>query len=118
MNARSQEHYEARAGIARALGHPSRLRILDLLDAEELCVGELTERVGADQSTVSKHLAVLRNAGLVGARKQGSRTWYRLTCPCLQGFFECIERVLREKLEDLRARIEPDRRTELRGEPR
>ena len=99
MKNRPLAHYEARAAIAKALAHPTRLLVLDALKAREVCVGDLTTLVGADQSTVSKHLAVLRDAGLVGGRKEGSLTYYRVTCPCLDGFFECIERVLRENLK-------------------
>jgi ArsR family transcriptional regulator len=64
-----------------------------------MCVGEITELVGADQSTVSKHLAVLREAGLVAGRKEGSTVRYRVTCGCLDGFFQCIESVLRQNLK-------------------
>ena len=64
-----------------------------------MCVGELTPLVGADQSTVSKHLAILKNIGLVADRKEGSMSYYRVTCTCLGGFFGCIESVLKANLE-------------------
>jgi ArsR family transcriptional regulator len=89
--------YEARAAVAKALGHPTRLIMLDALQNKELCVCELTELVGADQSTVSKHLAVLKNVGLVDDRREGAMSIYRSTCPCLQGIFECVESVLKAK---------------------
>lgn len=73
--------------------------MLDALQERELCVHELTALVGADQSTVSKHLAMLKAAGLVEDRKQGSNTYYRVRCRCLQGFFSCIESVLRANLK-------------------
>lgn len=91
--------YEARAKVAKALAHPSRLLILDALKQQERCVCELTEVVGADQSTVSKHLAILKNTGLVTDRKEGALSYYCVTCPCLGGFFECIESVLRANLK-------------------
>ena len=91
--------YEARARIAKALAHPSRLLLLDALQDKELCVCELTELVGADQSTVSKHLALLKAAGLVEDRKKGSNTYFRVRCRCLQGFFACIESVLKANLK-------------------
>lgn len=91
--------YEARARIVKALGHPSRLMMLDILQDGERCVCELTEQVGADQSTVSRHLAVLKNTGLVEDRKEGVMVYYRLRCKCLRGFFNCIETVLRENLK-------------------
>jgi ArsR family transcriptional regulator len=87
--------------VAKALAHPTRLLILDALKEKEWCVCELTELVGADQSTVSKHLAILKNAGIVEDRKEGSMNLYRLRILCLDGFFGCMESVLKE---DLRAR--------------
>ena len=99
------ERYEARARIARALGHPSRLLMLDALADGELCVCELTELVGADQSTVSKHLSVLKQAGIVSDRKEGTMTFYRLKVSCLQGFWQCIESVLKENLKTQQAAI-------------
>ena len=59
----------------------------------------IIELVGADQSTVSKHLAVLKNAGLVADRKEASMSYYRMTCPCLDGFFLCMESVLKQNLK-------------------
>lgn len=99
------ERYKARARIAKALGHPSRLVMLDALADGELCVCELTELVGADQSTVSKHLSVLKQAGIVSDRKEGVMTFYRLKVSCLQGFWQCIESVLKENLKTQRAAI-------------
>ena len=87
--------YEARAKVAKALGHPSRLYILDMLRNGELSAGVLTEKVGADQSTVSKHLAILREVGLVHYRKDGTTSYYSLCCPCIEGFFSCLESVVR-----------------------
>ena len=105
MNVRPRQVYQARARVAKALAHPSRLLILDTLQERELCVGELTPLVGADQSTVSKHLAILKNIGLVADRKEGSMSYYRVTCKCLPGFFSCIESVLEENLKTQQAAI-------------
>jgi ArsR family transcriptional regulator len=84
--------------VAKALAHPSRLMILESLEERERCVCELTALVGADQSTVSKHLAVLKQAGLVADRKEGSKTFYRPNLRCLKGVWECIETVLKQNL--------------------
>jgi len=100
-----RERYEARARIAKAMAHPSRLLILETLDERERCVCELTELVGADQSTVSKHLAVLKQAGLVEDRKEGVMVYYRVKVCCLQGFWDCIEGVLAENLKAQRAAL-------------
>jgi len=99
MKPKSLQFYAARARIAKAMAHPSRLLILDALQERERCVCELTELVGADQSTVSKHLAVLKHAGLVDDRKEGVMTYYRPKVACLEGFWRCIESVLKENLK-------------------
>ena len=99
MKPRTRGQYVARAGIAKALAHPSRLLILDAVHEKEYTVFELTELVGADQSTVSKHLAILKSAGLVSDRKVGSMTYCRNNCKCLDEFFECMESVLRANLK-------------------
>ena len=99
MKSKPRQVYEARARVAKALAHPSRLLMLDALQRREMCVGELTELVGADQSTVSKHLTVLRNVGLVTDRKEGALCYYRLEVKCLGGFFGCIESVLKANLK-------------------
>ena len=105
MKHKPKRHYEARARIAKALSHPSRLLMLDALAEREMCVCDLTELVGADQSTVSKHLAVLKQAGIVDDRKDGTMTFYSLKICCLQGFWECVESVLRDNLKEQRAAL-------------
>ena len=99
MNKKTRQQYEARAKIAKAMAHPSRLLMLDLLQDQELCVSELTNEVGADQSTVSKHLAVLKDVGLIDVRKEGALSYYRVTCGCLDGFFMCLETILKTDVE-------------------
>jgi ArsR family transcriptional regulator, arsenate/arsenite/antimonite-responsive transcriptional repressor len=94
MNSSIQPQYEARAKIIKAMAHPSRLFIIEELDKQERCVGELTEMIGADTSTVSKHLSVLKNAGLVIDEKRANSIYYTLRCPCIMDFIGCIEDVL------------------------
>lgn len=100
-----RERYEARARIAKAMAHPSRLLLLEALEVKERCVCELTELVGADQSTVSKHLALLKQAGLVEDRKEGVMVYYRVKVCCLAGFWDCIEGVLAENLKTHQAAL-------------
>lgn len=95
----TRSRYEARARIAKALAHPSRLMILEALERRSMCVCELTDLVGADQSTVSKHLALLKQAGLVEDRRNGVMVYYSVKVCCLKGFWECIEGVLNENLK-------------------
>lgn len=103
MTLGSHEFYEGRANIAKALEHPSRLLLLDALREQERCACDLTKLVGADQSTVSKHLSVLKAAGVVQVRKQGPLSFYRTTSRCLDGLFTSPESVLKEKIEAQRA---------------
>jgi ArsR family transcriptional regulator len=93
---RLQGHYIARAEIIKALAHPTRLFIVDRLSEREHCVCELTEMIGADTSTVSKHLSVMKNAGIVSCYKRGLQVWYSLKCPCILNFFGCVEETIRQ----------------------
>lgn len=92
----SKHDYEMKARIIKALAHPSRLMMIDALSEGEKCVCELRDLVGADLSTVSKHLSVLKNAGIVADRKEGQQVFYRLRVPCILKFFGCVEAVLQE----------------------
>jgi ArsR family transcriptional regulator len=96
MDRRTRDRFEVRARIIKSLAHPTRLFLVDELSRGERCVCDLTELVGADISTVSKHLAVLRNAGIIHDDKRGAMVFYRLRVPCALGFFECVETVLAE----------------------
>jgi len=86
--------HEAWAKIIKAMAHPTRLFIIEELNQGERCVGELTEMIGADTSTVSKHLSVLKNAGLVFDEKRANSIYYKLRCPCIIDFMGCVEEVL------------------------
>lgn len=95
MNAKTLAKYEARARIIKALAHPARLLIVDELSKSgERCVCELTEMIGSDMSTVSRHLALLKGAGLVEDEKRGQMVFYRMRVQCLPNFFQCIESVI------------------------
>jgi len=86
---------QLRANVIKGLAHPSRVLIAEALIDGERCVCELTELVGADISTVSKHLSVMKNAGLVEIEKRGLNVYYRLRCPCLMEFFRCVDLIVR-----------------------
>ncbi len=88
--------YQSKAAVLKAMAHPSRLMMIDALANGERCVCELQKVVGADMSTVSKHLTVMKSAGLVTDRKVGLQVFYRLRCPCILKFFGCVEAVLEE----------------------
>ena len=88
-----------KAAVIKALAHPSRLAMVEALAAGEMCVCHLQELVGSDMSTVSKHLTILRNAGIVSDRKQGLWVHYSLRTPCLMRFLDCLDGVLHEPCE-------------------
>ena len=103
MDATTQAKYEARAKILKAMAHPARLLILDELSKNgERCVCELTEMIGSDMSTVSRHLAQLKHAGLLEDEKRGQMVFYRLRVKCVMDFFDCIESVIKCNLESQR----------------
>ncbi len=89
------ESYTWRARVIKALAHPARLLIVDELQRGAKCVCDLRARVGSDISTVSKHLSVLRNAGIVQDEKRGVQVFYRLQCPCVTQFLACVEKIVR-----------------------
>lgn len=93
--------YARRTKVVKALAHESRLLMVDALAAGELCVCDLQALVGADMSTVSKHLSVLKNAGVVLSEKRGQQVWYRLRVPCLLSFFSCVDAVFANPDADL-----------------
>lgn len=96
MKAKDKAKYEARAKIMKSLAHPARLLIVDELAKHgEQCVCDLTELVGTDMSTVSRHLAQLREAGIIEDEKRGQMVFYRLKVKCLTSLFSCIESVVR-----------------------
>lgn len=70
--------YEMHAAVCKALGHPARMKVLDLLRDGEECVCRLAPSVGVTESNLSQALAVLRRAGLVETRREGHSVYYRV----------------------------------------
>jgi DNA-binding transcriptional ArsR family regulator len=97
METKTRARYEARAAIIKAMAHPTRLLIIEKLSRREHCVCEFQEMVGADMSTISKHLLILKNAGIVSIDKRGQMVFYRLTCPCVLDFLSCIESMMKDR---------------------
>jgi ArsR family transcriptional regulator len=108
MDAKAQAKYESRARIIKAMAHPTRLFIVDeLAKSGERCVCELTEMVGVDMSTVSRHLAILKGVGIVEDDKRGAQVYYRLRVQCVLNFFECVESVLQCNAKDQQRMLVP-----------
>ena len=89
--------FEARAQVIKSLAHPTRLFVVDELSRGERCVCDLQEMIGSDMSTVSKHLSVLKAAGVVADEKRGNQVFYSLIVPCVMNFFGCVESVLQNR---------------------
>jgi ArsR family transcriptional regulator len=106
MLEKRKAHLEARARVLKAMAHPTRLFIIEELEKEERCVCDLTAMIGADISTVSKHLSVLRQAGIVLDDKRGNQVFYRLRVPCILNFFGCVESVLENQVRSQASLLE------------
>lgn len=94
MDPEIQSTLEARAKVMKAMAHPTRLYIIERLSLGEHYVCELRDMIEADLSTVSKHLRVLKEAGIVETDKRGVQVFYRLKVPCILNFMNCVEAVL------------------------
>ena len=84
---------ERLAGIFKALGHPVRLRLAVMLLDGERCVCELHAGSARDMSTISSHLSILKNSGVLTSEQRGKNIFYRLCCPCLGDLIRCLSDV-------------------------
>ncbi len=100
MEADSRKMYKLMADVISAAGHEIRLAALDYLKDGEKCVCDIAEHVGANRSNVSRHLAVMLNAGLVSQRKEGLKMMYSLRAPCILNITRCVMGVLRERARE------------------
>jgi len=99
MDPKAKARYQAKARIIKAMSHPTRLFIVDELSKGERCVCKLTEMIGDDISTVSKHLSVLKNAGIVSDEKRGTQVFYSLQHTCLLNLFSSVDMVLKANVK-------------------
>lgn len=98
MRALTDKNFQARAKVFKALGHPSRLKIVDALQEGPKNVAELVQLVGSEYATVSRHISQLREAGIVSEdRKEGNMVFYRLDVTCIAGFFSCVTQVVEQR---------------------
>ncbi|MCK4761050.1 MAG: winged helix-turn-helix transcriptional regulator [Candidatus Aminicenantes bacterium] len=94
-----KNYYKEQARIHKALSNEARLMIVDKLYEKECSVGELTELIGLDQSTISKHLSVLLSAGIVDYRKEKNVVYYKLLTPCVIDMFACASKVAKPRVQ-------------------
>lgn len=99
MTTKEKALIEAKANVLKALGHPTRLWMAEQLAGGEKCVCELAENIDADFSTISKHLTILKQAGVVIDEKRGKQVYYRLKVPCILNMMPCIEAVLQARIQ-------------------
>ncbi len=100
MTGKQKAIIEAKANVLKALGHPTRLWMAEQLENGEKCVCELAEFIDADFSTISKHLSVLKQAGVVMDEKRGKQVYYKLKVPCILKYMSCVEAVIRAQAEE------------------
>lgn len=93
MNAKEKARHESLARILKSLAHPVRLYLVTALEKGERTVGELTGMVDADVSTVSKHLSMMRAAGVLEQRKDGLRVYYRRRTDAVAGLFASVDAI-------------------------
>lgn len=87
MKSDIRKDYKKRTEFMKALAHPTRLFIVDFLVKGEKCVCEIVEQLDVDISTISKHLVILKNAGIVEDDKRGLKVFYKIACPCISNLF-------------------------------
>lgn len=88
------EAAEVRCKIIKAMAHPIRLMIIEHLNDRDKLFSELFTLFDCDKSTVSKHLLVLKNAGIVSGKKKGLDVIYKLETRCILNFVDCINGVI------------------------
>jgi DNA-binding transcriptional ArsR family regulator len=98
--------YKLKADFFKTLGHPARIRILELLSERDRSVGELLPEIGIESSNLSQQLGVLRRAGVVDARKDGNMVIYSIASPDIAELLAVARKVLTTVLSDRVAVLE------------
>jgi DNA-binding transcriptional ArsR family regulator len=101
-----QPLYKLKGEFFKTLGHPARVRILELLAAQDQSVGELASEIGIESSNLSQQLGVLRRAGVVDARKDGNNVIYSIASPDIAELLAVARKVLTRMLSDRIAVLE------------
>jgi ArsR family transcriptional regulator len=92
-----RSEHSIQASYFKALGHPTRLWIVrQLADGKEHCVCEFVNEAGVDFSTISQHLSILKQAGILSDEKRGKSVYYTLTCPCFATLLACLDTRIRK----------------------
>lgn len=105
MKEKERRLFELQAEVLKALAHPIRLAIVQFLHQEEKCVCKIVDYVGTSQSNISKHLSLMKQAGILSDRKEGLSVYYRLNMPCTLNFFQCVRDIIETQLSERSAAI-------------
>ncbi len=92
--------FQKQAEFNKAVGHPLRVAIVDFLKDGQQCVCDIADHVGAERSNISRHLAVMVNAGVLSYRKEGLKVMYSLRAPCVVDFLSCLRGVIRDQVKE------------------
>ena len=95
-----QKILEGQASVLKALGQPTRLQILDLLKDGERCVCEIFPAINQEQANVSKHLSILKQAGILESRKDGLRILYRIKTPEILNLLSGVSKLLKTQARE------------------
>lgn len=87
-------HAKYRAEVLKAVANPVRIMILDALQKGDACVSDLNKMVTINQSNFSRHLTVLKKAGIITDRRVGMKVYYHLVTPCILDAFDCAVKVI------------------------
>ncbi|MGH0053051.1 MAG: ArsR/SmtB family transcription factor [Sphaerochaetaceae bacterium] len=99
MNQYSTEQFEDTAKLFKTLGHPMRLAIIEALYVHPYCVCELAEKLGMNKSVTSKHLASLKQVGVIDMQREGTRVNCTLVMPCVLETMRCIIKLPKDTKE-------------------
>ncbi|HOI55768.1 MAG TPA: metalloregulator ArsR/SmtB family transcription factor [Phycisphaerae bacterium] len=99
MASLSNELVTFQADVVKALGHPLRIEIVGYLKQKERSVSDIIEHFGVDPSNVSRHLAILKRAGILNANKRGLNVYYEVAMSCVPDFLNCIGQSIRKRFE-------------------
>jgi len=97
-----EDEARLKAEILKALANPVRLKIVEELSRGDRCACEMIEIAKVDVSVLSRHMAQLKNTGIVSEEKKGVRVYYHLACPCILQALECTVGVLQNRVKKIR----------------
>jgi len=106
MRETEKRRYELQAEVLKALAHPLRLAIIQFLAEEEKCVCDIVEYTGTSQSNISRHLSIMKRAGILSDRKEGLSVYYRLNMPCALNFFKCVKDIMETQISERSAALQ------------